>query len=159
MKRLVSIIAVICWLAITGLAQTQRDLFVGTWELNLEKSQYSPGPAPRELTRTVRAQGDGIQVSYKGVASDGSRIADSYTAKFDGKDYPDTGTGTPNGADTFALKRIDSHTYEMTAKKAGKVVLTGRAAVSKDGRVTTITTQGTNAKGLATHNVAVLDKQ
>jgi hypothetical protein len=159
MKRFVSAIAIIFCSAVAGLAQAQRDPFVGIWKLNLEKSRYRPGPAPKELTRTVEAQGDRIKVSYQGVASDGSRIADSYAAMYDGKDYPDTGRGTPNGADTFALKRIDSNTYEITAKKVGKVVLTGRVVASKDGKVTTITTKGTNASGQLINNVAVLDKQ
>jgi len=35
----------------------------------------------------------------------------------------------------------------------------GKRVVSKDGKVLTVTTKGTNAKGEATNNVAVYDKQ
>lgn len=50
----------------------------------------------------------------------------SYTANYDGKDNPVSGTGAPGGADTIALKRIDSNTVEATWKKVGKIVMTSR---------------------------------
>ena len=71
----------------------------------------------------------------EGIAGDGSRVAYSFTANYDGKDYPYTGVGTPNGADTIALKRPDPHTIETTGKKAGKVVNTTRQVYSKDGKL------------------------
>jgi hypothetical protein len=45
---------------------------------------------------------------------------------------------------------------EMTVKKAGKVVGTGRITVSADGKSRTVTTQGADA---AFNNTAVYDKQ
>ena len=48
---------------------------------------------------------------------------------------------------------------ELTTKKDGKVVSKGKRVVSNDGKVMTITSKGTNAKGEATNNVAVYDKQ
>ena len=78
-------------------------------------------------------------------------------ATYDGKDTPVTGSGAPY--DTIALKRIDPNTVELTTKKDGKVVSKGKRVVSKDGKVMTITSKGTNAKGEATNNVAVYDKQ
>lgn len=119
----------------------QSDAFIGTWKLNTAKSKFNPGPAPQSETRTTEAQGNGIKVSLEGTAGDGSRIAYSYTANFDGKDNPISGTGAPNGADTIAVKRVNANTIETTNKKAGKVVGTVRLVVSKDGKVTTITAE------------------
>ena len=160
MKRFIATLVVIVFcLAATGPAQAQGNPFVGTWKMDPEKSHARPNPGPKEETRVVVAQGDGVKGSYEGTAADGSRIAYGYTAKYDGKDYPLTGMGTPNGADTLALKRINTHTYEVTAKRGGKVVLTARVVASKDGKTTTITTKGTDPSGKSDSSVRFFDKQ
>ena len=78
---------------------------------------------------------------------------------YDGKDYPISGNGTPNGADAISMKLIDPNTTDAILKKAGKVVQTARSVVSKDGKVMTITAQGTNPRGQPTSIVTVWDKQ
>ncbi|MFY9530068.1 MAG: hypothetical protein WBC04_07065 [Candidatus Acidiferrales bacterium] len=160
MKRLFTIVTVVVLsLAASGLLLAQSNPTVGTWKLNLAKSKYNPGPPPKSLTWTVEAQGAGAKVTYQGVAGDGSPIAYGYTVNYDGKDYPMTGSGTPNGADTIAVKRIDSNTFEETSKKAAKVVLTTRTVVSKDGKTTIMTSRGTDTNGLPMDRVIVWDKQ
>ncbi len=42
-------------------ATAQSDPFVGTWRLNVAKSTYSPGPAPKSITSIYEAAGTGIQ--------------------------------------------------------------------------------------------------
>ena len=143
----------------SGLLLAQTDSSIGTWKLNVAKSKYSPGPPTKSQMRTVEAQGAGVKVSVEGVAADGSRVAYSYTTNYDGKDSPYTGVGTPSGADTVAITRIDANTVTYTGNKAGKVVQTGKAVVSKDGKVMTFTTKGTNAQGQPTNNVTVYEKQ
>jgi hypothetical protein len=133
------------------------DPLVGTWKLNLAKSKYSPGPPPKNLTVTYEATENGIKATTEGVNAEGKHVATTYTATYDGKDTPVTGTGAPY--DTIALKRIDANTVESTTKKDGKVVGKGKRVVSKDGKVLTVTTKGTNAKGEPTNNIAVYDKQ
>ena len=78
------------------------------------------------------------------------------TANFDGKDYPVT--GAPD-FDTVVQKRIDTHTIEFTRKKAGKVASTATRVVSKDGKTSTVTDKGVNAKGEKFSNTLVYDKQ
>ncbi len=89
------------------------------------------------------------------TAADGSHASVSYTANFDGKDYPVTGS---SAIDAVALKR-SGNTFESTLKKGGKVVSTGKNTVSKDGKVMTYTAKGTNASGQPTSSVTVYDKQ
>ena len=139
----------------SALAQTS----LGTWKLNLATSTYSPGPPPKSLTRTSVASSVGVKTTFEGVAGDGSRISYSVTANYDGKDYPMTGVGTTNGADTIAMRRIDTYTVETIAKRAGKVVNTTRQVISKNGEVLTNTSKGTNQSGQPTRSVAVFDKQ
>lgn len=141
-------------LAFTVSAQAGSE--IGTWKLNVAKSKYSPGPAPRSQTVTFAAAGQGIKVSTEGIAADGSKTAQSYTANYDGKDVVLTGSAT---SDHVSLKRINATTVERTDKKAGKVVQTITRVVSADGKTLTITTKGTNAQGQAVNNVGVYDKQ
>jgi hypothetical protein len=110
---------------------------------------------------TIDAQGDSLKYSSEGTSAAGTHFAWSFTANYppDGKDNPISGTGVPNGADTIALKRINTNTTESTFKKAGKVVLSVRSVVSKDGKIMTNTGKETNANGEPAKSVIVWDKQ
>ena len=90
------------------------------------------------------------------VNADGTRTVTQYTANFDGKPYPLTGSPV---ADTVTLKRIDTRTTERTDKKGDKVATTITRVVSADGKTMTATVKGTNAQGQAMSNVAVFDRQ
>lgn len=139
-------------------AFAQNNPLVGTWKLDVTKSKFDPGPAPKSLTRTVETQGDGVKYTFDGVAADGNPIAYGFSVQFDGKDNPISGS-IPSGADTISAKRIDSNTFEATLRNGGKVIETSKVTVSMDGKVTTVESKGTNAAGVKTHNVQVYDKQ
>ena len=143
---------------VASVASAQSEPRVGTWELNLAKSTFSPGPPPKKQTLTFQAAGpqwiallQGTEASGKPINPDMNNLA----INFDGKDHP-----TANADyDTTAWKRIDANTYQAIRKKAGKIVLTSTNVVSKDGKTMTITTKGVNAVGQSIHNVRVYDKQ
>jgi hypothetical protein len=143
-------------LPVVCLAGQGPDPVVGTWELNLTKSKFSPGPGPRSETRTYVAVGKDIKATAKGVDAKGKPLLEQWTVNYDGKERPET--GSPD-AETLALKRIDAFTTEFTEKKGGKVVITGTRVIAKDGKVMTITAKGTNAKGQTISNVMVFDKR
>ena len=147
-------------LAVGGIAvasaASAKDPIIGTWQLNVAKSTFKPGPAPKSHTRTYMATADGIELTYETVAADGSATNGKSSFKDDGKDYPITGS---KDFDTVSLKRIDASTVESTQKKAGKVVGTTLRTVSKDGKVMTLKLTGKDTKGAAYDNVLVFDKQ
>jgi len=65
---LVFALVVISVMALTTVA-IAADKNVGTWKLNLAKSKYSPGPAPKSQTLKIEAWGDdGVKYT-----ADGSR--------------------------------------------------------------------------------------
>jgi len=132
------------------------DARSGTWKLNVEKSKYSPGPAPKSATMKIEASGQGETATTEGVNAEGAATKVAYTAQFDGKDYPLTGSPT---ADKTSLKRIDARTTERTNKKGETVVGTITQVLSEDGKTMTATTTGTNAQGQAMNNVTVWEKQ
>jgi hypothetical protein len=152
--------AVITLLAVAGSSavRAQSNPLVGTWKLNLTKSKYDPGPMPKSLTRTVEANGDGVKYTFAGVAADGTPISYGFSATFDGKDNPVSGS-MPSGADTISAKRIDANHYVATLKKGGKDVGTSKVTVSKDGKVTTVDAAASTAGGAKEHDVQVYDKQ
>jgi uncharacterized protein YxeA len=160
MKRILVVVTIVVMAVfMSSVLLAQSDSSVGTWKLNVAKSKSSPVPVPQSRTVTIAAQGNGVKISANQTAADGTHTTWSVTANYDGKDNPISGTGAPGGADTIELKRINANTTETTWKKAGKVVSTGRSVVSKDGKVRTTTTKGTDANGKPTSGVSVYDKQ
>jgi hypothetical protein len=132
------------------------DQHSGTWKMNPAKSKYSPGPTPRSLTVKVDCDENGIKFDAEGTNADGTPTHVEYSAKFDGKDYPITGTY----ADTVSVKRIDANTIESTLrKKDGKLMLIVTSTVSTDGKTRTSTFKGTDGQGHDINNIVVYDKQ
>ena len=157
MKRLsVAIVVAISVLAL-GVVAFAADTNIGTWKLNLAKSKYSPGPAPKSQTLKIEAWGtDGVKYTADGVGADGKPSHWAFQAKYDGKD--NAFTGNPD-ADTIAYKRIDANTVEGTTKVKGKVTANTKAVVSADGKTRTLTQTGKNAEGKDVNNILVYDKQ
>ena len=129
---------------------------MGTWKLNVEKSKYSPGPAPKSLTTKFEPAGKGVKLTTEGVSADGKPTATEYTANYDGKDVPIKGSPV---ADTVSLRRINALTTERTDKKDGKVVQTLRRSIAKDGKSFTVAIKGKTAKGEPINHKLVFDKQ
>jgi len=154
-KTLVSISAVVVWFAAASFVFA-ADAALGTWKLNVAKSKYSPGPAPKSGNVTFEASGDAVKRTGEQIAADGKKSSLSYTAKMDGKFYPVTGTDL---YDEISIKKLDDSNTEATMKRAGKVAVNAKRSISKDGKVMTITITGTNAKGEKINNVNVYDKQ
>ena len=147
-------------LAVTlaSVALAQGEVRVGTWELNLAKSSFSPGPPPRKQTITFRSAGPHWTALLQGIDASGKPInpdMNNLAITFDGKDHPTASIDY----DTTAWKRLSSNNYEVIRKRAGKIVLTSTNEISRDGNTMTITTKGVNANGQAVHNVRVYDKQ
>jgi hypothetical protein len=140
-----------------GPAFAQKDPQVGAWKLNVAKSKYSPGPAPKSGTTTIEVAGAGTRVVVDQVLPDGTQRHWEFTANYDGKDSPVTGNNPD--ADTVARTRINASTVQTISKKGGKVTTTQTSAVSSDGKTRTVTTKGVNAKGERVSNVAVYDRQ
>lgn len=83
--------------------------------------------------------------SVTGVRKDGSKIDWTYTAKYDGKEYPVMGN---RSFDTISLRQIDANTLNgVASKNGGKHRMTGRIVVSKDGKTLSLTTSGTDRDG------------
>lgn len=143
-------------LLVLGSIAHAADNQAGSWKLNVAKSKYSPGPAPKEGTLAVEAIPNGYKIMVHGTSVEGKSIHFEMSPQFDGKDYPMT--GNPD-ADMISMKKIDDYTIETVSKKGGKPAITSKSVASKDGKTRTTTQKGTNAKGEKVDNTLVYDKQ
>jgi hypothetical protein len=145
---------VVSALGISTLAQGNSS--VGTWSLDVAKSKYSPGPAPKSSTLKIEAAGMGVTTTVDIVLADGSTQHITYGGAYDGKDV--AATGSP-AFDMVSRRRISPTTTEASYKKAGKVVTVNTVVVSADGKTLTNTAKGTDAQGRAVNNLQVYVKQ
>jgi hypothetical protein len=130
---------------------------LGTWKLNLAKSTFAPGTAPKSSTFTNVVAGAGIKSTSDSVRADGTAVHSENTEVYDGKDYPISGNSL-NG-DTVAGTRVDANTLKFVYKKNGKITVTSTNVASSDGKTYTVTAKGTNTLGQTVNTVAVYDKQ
>ena len=144
----------------SSLVAQQDDAHMGTWKQNFEKSKATPpptGPQPQSITRTYEPfEGKGVKATFVTITADGKKLTSSYSAHFDGKDYPYTG----GNFTSISLKRVDRYTWEANNKSTTtKATSVGTNVVSKDGKTLTYTFKGTNAQGQPTSGVIVFEKQ
>ena len=141
---------------ITGIGRAQPpDPLVGTWHLNVQKSKFSPGPAPKSVVLTFAQAGNEWKTSSEMTPAEGPPIKTSFTAPTDGKDVPLTGSPI---ADTVSLKTDGSKRMRVD-KKGGKVVMTYEGTVSPDGKTFTVNQKGTNEKGEAIQNHLIFERR
>ena len=154
MWRLVSSVAVASAVVLIGGTAVAQS--VGTWTLNLEKSTYKQGQAPKSMTLMYEPAGEGIKVTVDQMPAEGPAVHYTYSANYDGKDV--AVVGNPNG-DTAARTRTNATTTQLVNKKGGEIVSTATLVDSADGKTLTITTTGKDGKGQKIDNVAVFDKK
>jgi hypothetical protein len=133
-------------------ASRPLPLIVGTWRLNPDKSSLRV-PANHVEIRQYRLRPDGFLVGLL-ITTDaqGSYHYLQFTAKSDGKDYPEytealvadmiaAGKQTPR---TYSETVLDEYTTDWTDKVNGKVTSHGKKIVSKDGKTLTVTVDGSS---------------
>jgi hypothetical protein len=138
-----------------GIAPEKDLKLIGTWKLNIAKSTFHSGPAPKAGNiHTWWWDGDGLKHKIERLNEKGDVIAvgGQWIAKYDAADHLSGGEGESR----VSLKRIDAYTSEMTEGVPGKPLLLFKQVVSKDGKTLTITRQ---TEGQDAIDVLVHDKQ
>jgi hypothetical protein len=150
--RRVQLLVVMLSVSIFALAADSP--FTGTWKFNPAKGHPTP-PLPKSVVAHIELNDTTFRFSEEYVDDKNQETKVSYEAKLDGMDYPVT--GDPD-IDSISLHRVNDRKIEFTTKKAGKVVSTFDATVSKDGQSTML--NGTDYDlGKAEKWSAVYDKQ
>jgi len=142
-------------LSLANGASAQTDPNVGTWKLNIAKSNYNGGSVPKSSTVVVESAGQGIKVTGTTALGDGTTRTINYTVNYDGKDAAVTGTPDYN---TVSMTRT-GNTTKGVRRRGGKRAQTFTIVVSADGKTRTTTTAGTDAMGKKVNTVQVYDRQ
>jgi hypothetical protein len=121
------------------------DLTLGTWQLNVKKSKFLPGPAFQSETRIYEEQGDGVKVTIRTVDGKGKQVTSVFITTPDGQQHAVSGSGGP--ADSVGLRRINEFTAESTLLHAGKEIAKTTRVVSEDGKTMTIIYKGLDPEG------------
>lgn len=132
------------------------DLTLGTWQLNVKKSKFLPGPAFQSETRTYEEQGDGVKVTIRTVDGKGRQVTSVFITTPDGQQHAVSGSGGP--ADSVGLRRINEFTAESTLMHAGKEIAKTTRVVSEDGKTMTITYKGLDPQGNPVDYTLVFDR-
>jgi hypothetical protein len=156
MRRHITPLLIVVAIAGATLVSQTSDLRTGTWKLNVGKSTFSPGPAPKSQTLTWQLSDDGFKFTVDGVNANGQKTHSETVAKADGKDYPVTGAENPT---TRAYRRINDRTWEVIEKVDGKFAISRKELISADGKILTVISAGTNAQGQKINHEAVYNKQ
>ena len=116
--------------------------FAGTWQLNRGQSDIPPVTKSQVLVMAT----DGVFVKMREtlVNDKGETLTISVNGKFDGHDYPVSGTPF---ADTVSYRLLAPNTIEGVAKKDGVVVVKETAVLSHDGKTVRVTYVSFDAEG------------
>jgi hypothetical protein len=134
----------------------QSNPIIGTWKLNLDKSKFSPGTAPRSGTLNYQQDGQNFRNTGQFTDAEGrSRtIANIYIC--DGQPHPNSGIP---GVDATACTQVDANTGIFGRFKDGKLIAVGTNVVSPDGKAMTVNTTGTGSTLASATGITVWDKQ
>src|SRR5262245_66584682 len=90
------------------------DPRIGTWHLNMAKSESNVEPGFTAITLSVEAAGDGEKAVMKFGDATGIFMVTQYTADFAGRDYYYRGHSLVY---TVSLKRINARSQAESVKK------------------------------------------
>ncbi len=140
-------------LAVTA-CRSGGEGFRGTWKLNPALSRLNV-PAPQSQVVRITVRGQDVRMEQRIVTDRGERLLIAVAARFDGRDYPVTGTPF---ADTVAYRLTGARTIEGVAKKAGRVVVNETAVLAPDGRSLTVTYLSHLPDGRTVTSTAVFER-
>jgi hypothetical protein len=132
------------------------DPTIGVWKLDVDKSNFTLGPAPMGSVMKVEAWEDGLKMSADTIAAGGERIHPEIAYRFDGNDYSLTGSPV---ADSVSTRRINERKSESAFKKDGKITIRAKTFISSDGKTLTVMRRGRDAQGYMVDEVMVYERQ
>jgi hypothetical protein len=132
----------------------QDDPFTGTWRFNPQRSTLSTTP-PQSWVQEIIATPDEVHVLETIVRLDDPQTVEEVMARFDGADYPVTGSPA---ADTMAYRRTSSHSISGTGKKDGVITLMETVTVAPERNTLTLSYSVHSAGHVVSSGIAVFEK-
>jgi hypothetical protein len=147
-------------LTLNGQASRGLQLKFGTWKLNLQKSKFPPETSPPQSDIRVYEDGGAgiIRSTHTTINGQGEEALTTYSAKFDGKEYPVVTRGS-SAPSSIAFHIISPYSESFTLTRDRKVVTRGATTISKDGKTLTMVLNTTNARGQTSRGISIYEKQ
>ncbi|MCG8413941.1 MAG: hypothetical protein MI746_06960 [Pseudomonadales bacterium] len=147
----------VCCLLLAGGVGAQTNPFIGTWELDLEDSEFYDGTPPQKQTRIYENRGDGLYAfTMQSTNADGSEFSSSATYRYDGEPHPVTIT---NGNQSQVVyEYIDRRTVQYTLLVDGEETQRGTKRISNNGRSFSLRVRITLPDGDRVTNVLMFRK-
>jgi len=154
MKIRIAVIGFVLLLLSTAVQAADNPL-MGTWRLNLAKSEFYPGPPPQYHINIYSQNGaNGVKYTSNRANAQGEASRIEFTAAFDDKDYSITG----DDRGSIAITRTSERAFLARYRSGGKVTQIKAWIVSDDGKTLTILSTGAS-NGEPFNNIVVFDKQ
>jgi hypothetical protein len=118
-------------------AATPSPEMLGTWEVDLSKSQSPPdtsGPQPKSVTMTLKDIGGGKWLRQRSVVLADGKKQDRPPVEFSTADGAASLVSGDPLADSATSSFPDSHTVLITFSKGGKTVAKDTVKLSADGK-------------------------
>ena len=146
-------------LTLTGAVASCTDDSLGTWKLNVQKSEHSAGHFPlRNLTISREEVEGGVRVTTWGEDDDGNPIHTTNAAHYGGSEQPVTGTGCP--CDYISIKQLNTRTFISECRnREGRYRAMDRIFVPEADNTMIVVSIGTNEDGAEFSSTLVYERQ
>ncbi len=130
--------------SITAFAQSENP-FIGTWDIDLQRSNFGSAPAPASMARTYYDHGDG-SYSYIVVTTNADGVVNASSAHYTygGEEHP-IANFNQQVRGTISYHRINDTTVEYTVYVDGEVAQIGAKFISPNYQQLTIAIQTPNS--------------
>ena len=131
--------------------------FVGTWVLNVAKSEFNP-PESALISDVVviEAQENGLEFTFDRVDVQGNATHFGAAPKFDGNPYPTIGEGM---TEMVTLKKLGDNGFEEVVLQNGVEVQRVQVVLADDGQSSTVTAKTKDEDGNELTSISYYDKQ
>jgi len=131
--------------------------FVGTWVLNVDKSEFNPpASALKSDVVVTEAQENGLVFTFDRVDAEGNATHFETAPKFDGNAYPVIGEGL---TEMVTLERIDDNSFEEVVMQDGEEIQRVQVVIANDGNSSTVTAKTKDENGEEVTSITYYDKQ
>ncbi len=127
--------------------------FSGVWRLNPERSSIPPVTKSQVLT--IETDGVFFSMREELINDKDETLVISVEGKFDGRDYPVSGTPF---ADTVSYRLLGQNIIEGIAKKDGKICVKETAVLSDSGTTVEVTYLTFDSQGNTSRSHGVFEK-
>jgi hypothetical protein len=155
-KHLIAAITLAIVFSCSIKAQTANNPALGTWKLDLAKSNYDPGPPPKSQTRIYEATPDGTKTTIRTVTVTGETVISGATTKPDGKTYPYFGNPNWDAIIPSTVSELESRSELV---RSGKIVGRFSRVLSADHQTMTVHHSLTTPSGGTENDTEIYQRQ